>query len=54
MFSAYIKEVDEKPASTNWGKKMTFGNLMAEFSNGGGKNEYLILLREILALQYRL
>lgn len=36
VFSAYIKEVDIKPASTNWGKKMTFGNLMAEFSNGGG------------------
>ena len=37
VFSAYIKEVDEKPASTNWGKKMTFGNMMAEYSNGGGK-----------------
>merc|ERR1711976_1130592 len=24
------------PDATNWGKKMTFGNLMAEFSNGGG------------------
>lgn len=36
VFSAYIKEVDEKPAATPWGKKMTFGNMMAEFSNGGG------------------
>lgn len=36
VFSAYIKEVDEKPAATSWGKKMTFGNLMAEYSNGGG------------------
>merc|ERR1711976_1051662 len=36
VFSAYIKEVDEKPAATAWGKKMTFGNVMAEFSNGGG------------------
>ena len=37
VFSAYIKEVDEKPAATSWGKKMTFGNLMAEYSNGGGE-----------------
>ena len=36
VFSAYIKEVDVKPNSTNWGKKMTFGTMMAEFSNGGG------------------
>lgn len=36
VFSAYIKEVDEKPAATPWGKKMTFGNMMAEFSTGGG------------------
>ena len=43
VFSAYIKEVDEKPAATNWGKKMTFGNLMAEFSNGGGMNKFLYL-----------
>ncbi|XP_019489969.1 PREDICTED: LOW QUALITY PROTEIN: actin-related protein 2/3 complex subunit 1A-like, partial [Hipposideros armiger] len=25
VFSAYIKEVDEKPASTPWGSKMPFG-----------------------------
>lgn len=36
VFSAYVKEVEGKPASTNWGGKMTFGNLMAEFSTGGG------------------
>jgi actin related protein 2/3 complex subunit 1A/1B len=36
VFSAYVKEVESKPESTPWGKKMTFGNLMAEFSNGGG------------------
>ncbi|XP_014663535.1 PREDICTED: actin-related protein 2/3 complex subunit 1A-like [Priapulus caudatus] len=36
VFSGYIKEVDEKPSSTPWGKKMTLGNMMAEFSNGGG------------------
>lgn len=36
VFSAYVKEVEGKPSSTNWGNKMTFGNLMAEFSTGGG------------------
>nr|CCQ18622.1 Actin-related protein Arp2/3 complex, subunit ARPC [Sycon ciliatum] len=36
VFSAYVKEIEEKPAPTPWGKKGTFGNLMAEFSNGGG------------------
>lgn len=36
VFSAYIKEEEPKPEATNWGKKMTFGNAMAEFSNGGG------------------
>lgn len=38
VFSAYIKEVDEKPASTPWGSKMPFGQLMSEFggaSSGG-------------------
>lgn len=36
VFSGYVKEVEAKPEATVWGKKMTFGNLMAEFSNGGG------------------
>jgi len=36
VFSAYVKEVDEKPVATPWGKKMTFGNVMAEFVGGGG------------------
>jgi actin related protein 2/3 complex subunit 1A/1B len=35
VFSAYIKEVDEKPNSTAWGSKMPFGNMMAEFASGG-------------------
>lgn len=35
VFSAYIKEVEEKPSSTIWGKKMPFGNLLAEFMSGG-------------------
>ena len=37
VFSAYVKEIEEKPGSTCWGKKMTFGACMAEFSNGGGR-----------------
>jgi actin related protein 2/3 complex subunit 1A/1B len=36
VFSSYIKDVEEKPTSTNWGSKMPFGNLMAEFACGGG------------------
>lgn len=36
IFSAYLKEIEAKPEATNWGKKMMFGNCMAEFSNGGG------------------
>lgn len=36
VFSGYIKETDEKPSATAWGPKMTFANLMAEFSTGGG------------------
>nr|CAG4646243.1 EOG090X05RK [Macrothrix elegans] len=39
VFSAYIKEIEERPASTSWGSKMPLAQLMAEFSNsatGGG------------------
>jgi actin related protein 2/3 complex subunit 1A/1B len=36
VFSGYVKEIEEKPEATCWGKKMTFGACMAEFSNGGG------------------
>ncbi|KAK0043149.1 actin-related protein 2/3 complex subunit 1A isoform X2 [Biomphalaria pfeifferi] len=36
IFSAYRKEVDEKPGPSSWGSKMAFGALMAEFANGGG------------------
>ncbi|XP_018595471.1 actin-related protein 2/3 complex subunit 1A [Scleropages formosus] len=35
VFSAYIKEVDEKPAATPWGSKMPFGQVMAEFGGAG-------------------
>jgi len=30
VFSAYIKEINQKPSATVWGKKMNFGNLMQE------------------------
>lgn len=36
VFSGYIKTVDPKPAATSWGKKMPFGNMMAEFGTGAG------------------
>uniref|UniRef100_A0A452ET66 Uncharacterized protein n=1 Tax=Capra hircus TaxID=9925 RepID=A0A452ET66_CAPHI len=35
VFSAYIKEVDEKPTSTPWSSKMPFGQLMSAFSGSG-------------------
>lgn len=31
VFSGYIKDVDEKPSPTVWGKKMPFGELMGEY-----------------------
>jgi len=37
VFSAYIKEVDEKAAPSNWGAKTTFANLLGEYSSDGGK-----------------
>jgi len=39
VFSTYIKEIEDKPSPTEWGVKMPFANVMAEFSNspsGGG------------------
>ena len=39
VYSAFIKEMEDKPAPTVWGRKNTFGNLMAEFDSselGGG------------------
>lgn len=36
VFSAYIKEVDEKPSPSAWGDKTTFASLMAEYSRPGG------------------
>ncbi|XP_074649265.1 actin-related protein 2/3 complex subunit 1A-like [Tubulanus polymorphus] len=39
VFSGYIKEVEDKPSATPWGKKMTLGSLMCEFSNGGEEDK---------------
>ncbi|XP_060076066.1 actin-related protein 2/3 complex subunit 1A-like [Ylistrum balloti] len=36
VFSGYIKDIEKKPSATTWGSKMTLGNLMCEYSNGGG------------------
>lgn len=36
VYSAYVKEIESKPSPTNWGSKMPFGSMMAEFSSGGG------------------
>ncbi|CAG7728083.1 unnamed protein product [Allacma fusca] len=39
IFSAYIKDIEEKPQPTVWGTKMPLGQLMQEFPNnpiGGG------------------
>ncbi|EGT36180.1 CBN-ARX-3 protein [Caenorhabditis brenneri] len=35
VFSAYVKEVDEKPSPNPWGQKMPFGQLMSEYYVGG-------------------
>ncbi|XP_022080473.1 actin-related protein 2/3 complex subunit 1A-like [Acanthaster planci] len=35
VFSAYIKEIEDKPEANSWGKKMPFGNCMQELSAGG-------------------
>lgn len=35
VFSAYIKEIEEKPDSTAWGSRMPLGQLLAEFPAAG-------------------
>lgn len=36
VFSAYIKEVDEKPAPTVWGTKLPFGTVCGEYKSVAG------------------
>jgi len=33
VFSTYIKEIESRPVATDWGKKMPFGQMMAEYAN---------------------
>ena len=33
MYSGYIKDIEPKPSPTPWGNKMSFANMLAEFSN---------------------
>ncbi|KAH7716967.1 suppressor of profilin/p41 of actin-related complex 2/3 [Aphelenchoides avenae] len=35
VYSAYVKEIDDKPAPNPWGSKMPFGQLMAEYPTTG-------------------
>jgi len=36
VFSSYIKEIEERPSPTTWGKKMPFGQLMGEYGQSTG------------------
>jgi len=36
IYSAHIKEVDDKPPTTNWGSKLVFGTMLQEFSSVAG------------------
>jgi actin related protein 2/3 complex subunit 1A/1B len=36
VYSAHIKEVDDKPPTTNWGTKLVFGTALQEFSSVSG------------------
>jgi len=36
VFSAYIKDIEQQPSSTAWGKKMPFSQMMAEFKSSYG------------------
>lgn len=39
VFSAYIKEVEEKPGPTPWGSKMPFGEMLFESSESGAAGQ---------------
>ncbi|KAJ3827877.1 actin-related protein ARPC3 [Lentinula raphanica] len=36
VFSAYIKEIDERPAATVWGSKLPFNTICGEFASAAG------------------
>jgi len=44
VFSSYIKEIDQKPGATEWGSRMPFANLMAEFTSAAGMRVLALLL----------
>jgi len=35
VYSGFIRDIEDKPKETAWGKKMPMGQLMAEFTNSG-------------------
>lgn len=39
VFSAYIKEVEEKPGPTPWGSKMPFGEMLFESGGSGAESQ---------------
>ena len=42
VYSTYVKEIEDKPEATVWGKKMNFGQLMTELSNKGGVSKVFV------------
>jgi hypothetical protein len=44
VFSGYVKEIDKKPAANVWGKKMSLGDVMAEFGTGIGAGRCLVFV----------
>jgi len=36
VYSAHIKEIDDKPPTTNWGTKLVYGNVLQEFPTAAG------------------
>ena len=36
VFSAYVKEVDEKPVPTVWGSKLPFNTVCGEYASPAG------------------
>ncbi|CAG0902325.1 unnamed protein product [Cyprideis torosa] len=46
VYSAYVKEIEEKPAPLPWGSKMPLGQVMAEYrstSSGGGVKLFVLI-----------
>lgn len=54
VFSAYVKEVDEKPSPNPWGSKMPFGALMCEVCLNLKEQEAMLLVVKLLVLTSKL